>query len=313
LIREINRNMPIFLPIAGISVSLPLLVGAGGIVGFLSGLLGVGGGFLLTPLLIMMGIPPVVAVASDSCQIVAGSSSGMAAHVRLGNVDFKMGAILLAGGLVGAAVGVESIKILRALGDADFTIRLSFVLMLGSTGSFMLVNSVQNLRRGPMAFKQERQSAAGKGLLSRLPMQIDFPRSGVRHSIFVPFSLCVATGVLTSIMGVGGGFILVPMMVYLLAMPTHVAIGTSLFQILFTCAGATYMQATANQAVDLELAVLLALGSTIGAQVGVRAGQKMRGTQLMIILAVLALAVMLKMAAGLILTPSNLLAPAAGH
>ena len=302
--------MSIFLPVAGISISIWTLVAAGGVVGFLSGLLGVGGGFLLTPILMMLGIPPTVAAASDSCQIVAGSSSGVAAHFRLGNVDLKMGLTLLAGGLTGAGLGVQIIKVLRGLGNADFLITITYIVVLGSVGGSMFLASLKNLRRGPMSVKKHEPVRQGE-FLKRLPFQVYFKRSGVRHSILVPFFLCVVVGILASIMGVGGGFIMVPMMVYLLRMPPHVAVGTDLFQILFTCAGVTYMQSTTNHTVDLVLALLLALGSTIGAQIGARMTRYMRGDQLLIILASLALVVVFKMVIGILVTPSNMLSPAA--
>jgi uncharacterized membrane protein YfcA len=298
--------MPIFLPIAGISINMLLLVGAGAVVGFLSGLLGVGGGFLLTPLLMMVGVPPTVAAASDTNSIIATSSSGVAAHFRLGNVDFRMGAVLLLGGLTGAAIGVEVIKVLRMLGNADVLIKLTYVFVLGGVGGSMFVQSLKNLRRGAIVLKSHAPARPSR-FLSRLPFQIDFPRSLVRHSIFVPFFLCVIVGILSAIMGVGGGFIMVPMMVYLLRMPAHVAVGTDLFQILFTCSGITLMQAMTNQTVDLVLALLLAAGSTIGAQIGARASRRLRGDQLMILLATLCLLVVGKMAVGLVVTPSNLL------
>jgi uncharacterized membrane protein YfcA len=302
--------MSVFLPIAGISIDLWVLVGAGSLVGFLSGLLGVGGGFLLTPLLMLVGIPPTVAAASDSCQIVAASSSAVAAHFRLGNVDFKMGITLLAGGLTGAGIGVQVIKVLRALGNADLLITITYIVVLGLVGGGMFIGSLKNLRRGPMAAKTHRPSVGGNAL-KRLPFQTYFRRSGVRHSILVPFFLCMLVGILASIMGVGGGFMMVPMMVYLLRMPAHVAVGTDLFQILFTCAGVTYMQSTTNHTVDLVLALLLALGSTVGAQIGARLTRFMRGDQLLIILASLALLVVAKMVIGILVTPSNLLTPAA--
>lgn len=304
--------MWIFLPVAGISINLMLLIGAGALVGFLSGLLGVGGGFLLTPILMMIGIPPTVAAASDSCQIIAASSSGVAAHFRLGNVDFKMGVTLLFGGLAGAGLGVQLIKILRALGNADFLITITYIVVLGGVGGSMFVASLKNLSRGPMAAKTHRDAKTW-GLLNKLPFQMNFERSNVRHSILVPFFLCALVGVLAAIMGVGGGFIMVPMMVYLLRMPAHVAVGTDLFQILFTCAGVTYMQATSNHTVDLMLALLLAVGSTVGAQLGARATKFMRGDQLLIILATLALIVVVKMVFSILITPSNLLSPASGH
>ncbi len=301
--------MPIFLPVAGVSISLPLLAAAGAVVGLLSGIFGVGGGFLMTPILIMLGIPPTVAAASDSCQIVATSSSGMAAHFRLGNVDAKMGALLLVGGLTGAAFGAEGIKILRSLGEADLVIKLAYVLVLGSLGSYMFFQSLTTLRRGAIV-RPSKKSAVGEGLLARLPWQMDFPRSRVRHSVLIPFFFAAVVGALASIMGVGGGFIMLPMMVYLLGMPTHVAVGTSLFQILFLCAGVTYLQADLNHTVDLVLALPLALSSAVGAQIGARLSRLMRGEQLMILLAILVLSVTGKMLSGLVLTPTNMLEPA---
>ena len=291
---------------------LPVLVGVGAMVGFMSGLFGVSGGFLLTPILIMIGIPPTVAAASDSCQIVAGSSSGAAAHFRLGNVDVKLGTVLLLGGLAGGWIGVRVIKILRALGTADFAITITYVVMLGLIGCYMFTESLRSLRRGALVPKSHR-STRGQSFLSKLPFQMDFPHSQVRHSILLPFLLCGVVGILAAIMGVGGGFIMVPMMVYLLRMPMHVAVGTDLFQILFTCAGVTYMQATTNHTVDLVLALLLAAGSTIGAQVGARVGRRLRGDQIKILLASVVLLVMLKMAAGLLLAPEIHLTPVRGH
>jgi len=299
--------MPIFLPVAGISINVFLIIGLGAALGFLSGLLGVGGGFLMTPILMMIGVPPTVAAASDTNAIVATSSSGVAAHFRLGNVDMKMGAILLAGGLTGAAIGVEVIKVLRSLGNADALIKLTYIVVLGFVGGFMFIDSVRNLRRGSVVVKSSKRPGKTSTFLSRLPLQMKFPRSRVQHSVLVPFFLCAIVGVLAAIMGVGGGFIMVPMMVYLLGMPAHVAVGTDLFQILFTCAGVTYMQATANHTVDLLLAVLIALGSTIGAQIGARVSRLLRGEQLMIILATLALIVVVRMGFSLAVTPSNLL------
>jgi uncharacterized membrane protein YfcA len=304
--------MPIFLPVAGVSVSLFVLLGAGGLVGFMSGLFGVGGGFLLTPILIMIGIPATVATASDSCQIVAASSSGVGAHFRLGNVDIKLGGILLLGGLVGGAIGVQVIKILRSMGSADFFITVTYIIVLGGVGSYMFVESLQDLRRGQIVPASSAPTRRG-GFLSRLPFQMRFPRSGVSHSVFVPFVLCALVGILAAIMGVGGGFIMVPMMVYLLRMPMRVAVGTDLFQILFTCAGITFMQATANHTVDLVLALLLAAGSTVGAQVGARLTRVLRGNQLKIILASIVLLVMLKLVVGIIQVPPNLLAQVKGH
>ncbi|HET7841393.1 MAG TPA: sulfite exporter TauE/SafE family protein [Terriglobia bacterium] len=304
--------MHIVLPVAGLSIPLPVLLGAGMVVGFLSGMFGVGGGFLLTPILMMIGIPPTVAAASDSCQIVAASSSGSAAHFRLGNVDVKLGVILLLGGLAGATVGVQIIKALRAIGTADFVITVTYIFVLGGIGGYMFFESLANLRRGALVPDSHRVSK-GPGLLGRAPFQIDFPRSQVRHSILVPFFMCGLVGVLAAIMGVGGGFIMVPMMVYILRMPMHVAVGTDLFQILFTSAGITFMQSNTNHTVDLVLALILAAGSTVGAQIGARVGRRLRGDQLKILLASIVLLVMIKMLIGLVQTPSVLLNAVKGH
>lgn len=294
-------------------MSLYLLVGCGAVVGFMAGLFGVGGGFLLTPLLIFLGIPPTVAAASDSCQIVAASASGTAAHFRLGNVDTKLGSILLLGGLTGAFFGVRIIKVLRGLGNADFVITVTYVVVLSAVGGYMFIESLQSLRRGALVPKSLPSTKQKKSLLGMLPFQMDFPHSGVRHSVVVPFLLCAMVGILAAIMGVGGGFIMVPMMIYLLRMPMHVAVGTDLFQILFTCMGVTYMQATTNYTVDLVLAVLLAAGSTIGAQIGARVGKLLRGDQLKILLASIVLAVMVKMAFSLVTAPESVLSLAGGH
>lgn len=304
--------MRILLPIAGISINIFLLIAAGGLVGVLSGLLGVGGGFLLTPILMMIGVPPTVAAASDTNAIVATSSSGVAAHFRLKNVDIKMGLILLVGGLCGSAIGVQFIKVLRRMGNADLLISLTYIVVLGLVGGFIVRDSLSKMRRGIMTPKP-RKPGRTRVILSRLPLQMDFPRSGVRHSLIVPFVLCSMVGILTSVMGVGGGFMMVPMMVYLLRMPAHVAVGTDLFQILFTCAGATIMQATTNHTVDLVLALFLLIGSTIGAQIGARLSRLLRGEQLMIILGILALVVMLKMAVSVTLAPGNPLSVSGGH
>ncbi len=304
--------MSIFLPVAEISINIFLIIGIGAIVGFLSGLVGVGGGFLMTPILMMVGVPPTVAAASDTNSIVATSSSGVAAHFRLGNVDFKLGGVLLVGGLAGAAVGVQLIRVLRALGNADFVITITYVVVLGSVGAFMMAESIHSLRRRPLAPKVVGANERPK-LLGRLPLQMTFPRSQVQHSVIVPFVLCAIVGMLAAVMGVGGGFMMVPMMVYLLRMPMHVAVGTDLFQILFTCAGVTVMQAMTNHTVDLVLALLVAAGSTIGAQLGARLSRVLRGEQLKIVLATTVLLVTVKMAIGLVTVPSLLLSRVKAH
>ena len=306
----------IYLPIAHQSISLPLVIGLGFIVGLLSGLFGVGGGFLLTPLLIMFGIPPTVAAASDSNQIVAASASGSYAHYRLGNVDFKMGIYLLIGGIVGGTWGVHIIKILRQMGNADFLIKITYVLMLGFVGGYMLFESVQTMRNSRAAVQTvpvNPQKSAYARMIQSLPFQTEFEKSGTTQSLLVPLILGVLVGILAAIMGVGGGFIMVPVMVYLLRMPMHVVVGTSLFQVLFTCINVTIMQAYSNRTVDFILALLLLVGSTFGAQIGARLSTRLKEDQLKIYLAIIVLLVMVKMLYGLIVPPHILLSYHGGH
>ncbi|HUZ94130.1 MAG TPA: sulfite exporter TauE/SafE family protein, partial [Edaphobacter sp.] len=236
--------------------------------------------------------------------------SATAAHFRLGHVDLKLGTILLLGGLAGAAIGVRVIKALRALGNADLVIIITYVVVLGSVGTFMFLESLQTLRRGAMPPRQSHP-VRRVPFLSKLPLQMNFPRSNVSHAVFVPFLLCALVGILAAVMGVGGGFIMVPMMVYLLRMPMHVAVGTDLFQIVFTCAGITLMQAATNFTVDIVLAILVAVGSTVGAQIGARLSRVLRGEQLRIVLASVVLATTVKMAIALLLEPANFLTRAA--
>jgi uncharacterized membrane protein YfcA len=306
----------IYLPIAHQSISLPLVIGLGFIVGLLSGLFGVGGGFLLTPLLIMFGIPPTVAAATDSNQIVAASTSGSFAHYRMGNVDFKMGIYLLIGGIVGGTGGVQIIKILRQLGNADFLIKITYVLMLGFVGGYMLLESLQGMRTEnailPVVIKPDKKPAYTR-LLQKLPYQTRFDKSGIVLSPVVPLFLGVLVGILAAIMGVGGGFIMVPVMVYLLRMPMHVVVGTSLFQVLFTCINVTIMQAYSNRTVDFVLALLLLVGSTFGAQIGARLSSRLKDDQLKIYLAIIVLIVMVKMLYGLVISPHSLLSYHGGH
>ncbi len=304
----------LYLPIAGNSVNVLLIFIMGGVVGLLSGIFGVGGGFLLTPLLIMAGIPPTVAAASDSNQIVGASASGTLAHYRLGNVDLKMGLLLLVGGIIGGTFGVQLIKILRQLGNADFLIRVTYVLVLGFVGSYMFIESLQGLRKSPArAVAVSKKESRYAELLKRLPWQTNFDKSGIRLSVLMPLGLGIFVGILAAIMGVGGGFIMVPVMVYLLRMPMHVVVGTSLFQILFTCIDVTIMQSYCNHTVDFVLALILLLGSTIGAQFGARISRKLRGDQLKIFLGALVLLVTCKMLFDLLCPPHIMLAYKGGH
>ena len=303
----------LYLPIAGNSVNVLLIFAMGGMVGILSGIFGVGGGFLMTPLLIMAGIPPTVAAASDSNQIVGASTSGTLAHYRLGNVDFKMGIVLLIGGVIGGTMGVQIIKILRQLGNADFLIKVTYVLMLGFVGFYMFIESLQALKKDKVAVVAAKKESKYGRLVNKLPWQVDFDKSGIRLSILMPLVLGTFVGVLAAIMGVGGGFIMVPGMVYLLRMPMHVVVGTSLFQILFTCIDVTIMQSYTNHTVDFILALILLLGSTLGAQFGAKISKRLKGDQLKIFLASLVLLVMVKMLFDLLITPHVMLAYKGGH
>jgi uncharacterized membrane protein YfcA len=305
--------MYLYLPVALTSINVMIPVGLGLAVGLLSGLFGVGGGFLMTPLLIMFGIPATVAAATDSNQIVAASTSGTYAHWKVGNVDFKMGWHLLIGGFVGGLIGVQGIKFLHAMGNADFVIKMTYVLMLGGVGTYMFIESIQSMRKKAAEKPKAAKESAFTRFLKSLPLQTEYKKSGVTHSMLVPIMFGGFVGILAAVMGVGGGFLMVPVMVYILRMPMHVVVGTSLFQILFNCIEVTFLQATTNHSVDFILAVLLLLGSTVGAQVGAVFGRKLKGEQLKVILASIVLAVTIKIVFDLTLTPSLLLAQTGGH
>ncbi len=297
--------MTIYLPIAEISVNVFLILGMGAAVGFLSGMFGVGGGFLITPLLIFYNIPPAVAVATGANQVVASSFSGALSNFRRGTLDIKLGTTLLAGGLVGASVGIYLFTLLRSLGQLDLIISLLYVIFLSIVGALMLVESVNSLLRAaadkPVSLRKPGQHI----WVHRLPFKMRFKRSKIYLSVIPVVVLGFGIGVLTSIMGVGGGFIMVPAMIYLLHVPTNVVIGTSLFQIIFVTAFTTVVQATTNQSVDIFLAGLLMIAGVIGAQYGVRIGQKLRGEQLRALLALLVLAVGVRLALDLVLTPDE--------
>jgi len=310
--------MTIYLPIAEVSVNALLLLGLGGLVGVLSGMFGVGGGFILTPLLFFIGIPPAVAVATQGNQIVASSISGVLAHLRRRTVDLRMGGVLLAGGLAGAGVGIVLFNWLKALGQIDLFVQLCYVVFLGGIGALMMVEALRALRRS-------RAQAAGaprpprprrtRGLVDALPLKVRFRTSGLYISMIPVLGVGALVGVLAAIMGVGGGFIMVPAMIYLLGMPTKVVIGTSLFQIIFVSAFTTILHATTNQTVDMALAVLLLVGGVIGAQVGTQLGTRLNAEQLRVGLAALVLAVCGKLALDLLLRPAEiytLAAPGAG-
>lgn len=297
--------MTIYLPIAELSVNIFIILGMGAAVGFLSGMFGVGGGFLITPLLIFYNIPPVVAVATGANQVVASSVSGAITHFRRGTLDLKLGMVLLAGGLTGSAVGMWLFLLLRRLGQIDLFISLSYVLLLGTIGSLMLWESVNALRRNAGKDPTTLRRPGQHSWIQRLPLKMRFKKSKVYLSVIPVATVGFLIGMLTP-MGIGGGFILVPAMIYLMRIPTNVVVGTSLFQIIFVSAFTTVAQASANYSVDIVLAMILMVASVVGAQYGVRVGQRLRGEQLRALLALLVLAVGIRLAVDLVLTPDDL-------
>jgi uncharacterized membrane protein YfcA len=294
-----------YLPIAEVSVNALLLVALGGLVGFISGMFGIGGGFLMTPVLVFLGIPPVVAVASEANHVAASSVSSVIAYSKKRVVDFKMGAVLASGGAVGSFIGVEVFRWLRLIGQADLAVSVSYLLFLGVIGALMLAESVGAILRRrsgqPPKPRRERRPA----LLYALPFKVRFPRSRLYISVIPPILLGVFVGVLSAVMGVGGGFILVPAMIYLLRMPAPVVVGTSLFQIVITTSLTSVLQAGRNQTVDIVLATLLLIGGVIGAQLGARASGRFRAEELRALLALLVLAVGLRMGADLFIKPDE--------
>ena len=299
--------MQLYLPIAEVSINAFLLLGLGGMVGFLSGMFGVGGGFLITPLLLFIGVPPGVAVATGANQVVASSVSGVLVQLKRKAVDFRMGLVLLAGGVVGSLVGVQVFAWMTARGQIDLFVQLSYVLFLGLIGGLMFMESTRSLLRARKAGAAApvRRSHIHTWV-HRLPLKIKFRASGLYISVLPPLLVGAFVGFLAAIMGVGGGFILVPAMIYLLGMPTKVVIGTSLFQIIFVTGFTTIMHAINSQTVDMLLAFLLIIGGVIGAQMGARVGVRLKAEQLRILLALLVLAVAVKIALDLLLQPSEL-------
>ncbi|MCE5973647.1 sulfite exporter TauE/SafE family protein [Sinirhodobacter sp. WL0062] len=296
--------MQIYLPIAEVSVNAFLLLGLGGLVGLLSGLFGVGGGFLITPLLFFIGIPPTVAVATGANQVVASSVSGVLAQFKRKAVDVPMGLVLLVGGLIGSGLGIYVFNLLSRLGQIDLVVQLSYVVFLGSIGLLMFQESLRAMRRAKSGAKRGKRHQ--HTWVHNLPLKFKFRASGLYISVIPPMLVGVVVGILAAIMGVGGGFIMVPAMIYLLGMPTKVVIGTSLFQILFVSAFTTLMHAMTNQSVDVMLALLLILGGVVGAQFGSRLGGRLKAEQLRILLALLVIAVAVKLGLDLLIRPADL-------
>ncbi len=293
--------LPVYLPMAETAIDGVLLVGIGGGVGLLSGLFGVGGGFLITPLLIFLGVPPAIAAATGANTVIASSASGALAHWKRGTLDVKMGALLIAGGFAGSAASVKLFGILSAMGQIDLVVALSYVVLLGSVGAMMFVESVRTMLPG---FRKATVARAAIG--AGLPWRMSFPRSGIETSALTPVLLGFFVGILTGLMGVGGGFLLVPAMIYLLAMPTTTVVGTSLFQILFVSANVTFLQAWSHQTVDIVLAALLIAGGVVAAPYGARLGAKLGAARLRVLLALLVLAVAIGLGAGLVRQPDDI-------
>ncbi|MNH98993.1 hypothetical protein D3C73_517460 [compost metagenome] len=307
--------MDIYLPIAEVSVNWPLLVMLGALVGFVSGLFGIGGGFLMAPVLVFLGIPPTVAVASQASHVVASSTSGVIRYSGMKAVDYRIGGIMAVGGAVGALAGVELFRYLRLLGQADLVVSLSYLLFLGSIGGMMLYESLTQILhrvRGETPPRKERRRPMW---LYGLPFRMRFPRSGLYISAIPPFGLGVFAGILSAIMGVGGGFILVPAMLYVLRMKASVVVGTSLFQIIITTAITTVLQAGRNQTVDIVLSTILLLGGVVGAQFGAKLSGRFRGEEMRAALGLIVLLVGIQMGLELFVRPSDLflLAPGAAE
>jgi len=297
--------MDIYLPIAGLSVNALLVIALGGVVGLLTGMIGVGGGFLTTPILIFFGIPPAVAVASSTTQITGTSISGVLAHTRRKGVDYRMGAVIIAGGIAGSLVGGFLFRLLQNMGQIDTVIALLYVVLLTSIGVLMAKEAATELEiigKKDGAKPHRRHNP----LIAMLPMRWRFYRSGLYISPLAPLGLGFLTGMLTVLLGVGGGFIMVPAMIYLLGMSAQVVVGTSLLQILAVTAATTMIHATTTRSVDIVLAVLLLLGSVVGAQYGARFAQKMKPELLRMFLAIVVLGVALRMGLELTWRPQEI-------
>ena len=295
--------MQIYLPMAEMSLNLFLLLGMGLAVGVLSGMFGIGGGFILTPMLILLGVPPALAVGTGASQVVASSVSGALGHWRRDNIDLQMGALLIGGGLIGALSGAFVLKLLKALGQVDLFVSLAYVVLLGVIGALMLIESLRTMHAISQVQHMPLRRAAQHTWIQGLPLKQRFRASRLYISAIPPVLIGAFVGWLTAIMGVGGGFLLVPALIYLLGMPTRIVIGTSVFQIVFVTAFTTVLQAMLNGTVDMMLAAPLMVGGVIGAHYGVEIGQRLKAEQLRVMLALLVIAVSIRMALGLVVTP----------
>ncbi len=297
--------LDIHLPIADVSIDLLVLLGIGGGVGFLSGLFGVGGGFLITPLLVFFNVSPAIAAATGANTVIAASVSGVLAQLRRRQVDFKMGTLLLLGGFAGSAASVALVALLRRIGQIDLVISLSYVILLGTVGAMMFTESLRAILRSAGGGPQARTKLHQHTWLHGLPFKTRFPRSRLYISALLPMIVGLVVGALSGIMGVGGGFLVVPAMIYILGMPTSLVVGTSLFQIIFVAANVTILQAWTNQTVDALLALVLMLGGGIAAPIGADLGRRLKAAEMRILMAILVLAVALVLAYGLVVPPDD--------
>jgi uncharacterized membrane protein YfcA len=302
--------MQIYLPIAEIPVNILLILLLGLATGFLAGMFGIGGGFLATPLLMFIGIPSAIAVATSTNQIIASSVSGLLAHFRKGSVDIKMGLVLVVGGFFGSTLGISIFQILQKTGHIDLVVALTYVIFLGSISLTMLIDSVKTLmtKKYGITWEKNKNTNLEKFLrkIDNLPWKAYFPKSDITVSLIVPTVLSIGIGILVALMGVGGGFLMIPAMIYILRMPSSVVVGTSLFQIVFIASNATFLQAITNNTVDILLAFLMIISSSIGAQIGTRAGYKIDADGLRSLLSLLLLGICTKMLFVLFTKPQSL-------
>lgn len=302
--------MQVYLPVAEMPINVLVILALGLATGFLAGMFGIGGGFLATPFLMFIGIPPAVAVATSTNQIIASSVSGLLGHLRKGNVDIKMGLILVIGGLVGSTFGVSIVTLLQKTGQTDIVIAIIYVVFLGSISVTMLKDSIKTLLQNKyqLIWEKEQDTNLDKFLkkTDNLPWKIYFPKSDITVSIIIPIILSLGIGILVSLMGIGGGFLMIPAMIYILRMPSYVVVGTSLFQIIFIASNATFLQSITNNTVDIVLAFLMIISSSIGAQFGTRAVYKSDANLMRVVLSLLILGVCIKIFLGLVTQPENL-------
>lgn len=304
--------MQIYLPIAEIPINILLIISLGFITGILSGMFGIGGGFIATPLLIFMGIPPLVAVATSANQITASSISGLSSHSKQKNVDFKMGIVLIFGGTIGSIIGIIIFRLLQNLGQADVFISIIYVIFLGFIGFTMAIDNIKTILREKYELETVNKSRENKlfvklnKIINKLPLRVYFPKSDIEISIFIPLIIGIFVGSLVSMMGIGGGFVMIPAMIYILKMPNNVITGTSLFQIVFISIIVTIMQSVVNNTVDIVLATIMIIGSVVGVQFGIKKARNMDNDSLKLLLAVMILLVCFKMFSQLFLEPSSI-------